>query len=329
MAGSTPVPGAASPDRGTQPPGVDYALFAATVMLWGTTWIALKLQLGTIAPQVSLVWRFLIAAPIMLIVARSLGAPLLFPLRTHLRFVLLAALMFSTNFMLFYNAGTFVVSGLLSVIFSLASVLNILLAAVILKEPIRGRVAAGALLGVTGAILLFGHEVDASALGLQALVGLGLGTLGTLSFCLGNMMSAATQRDGIPVLSSTAWGMVYGVGINAAVALATGASFAIDPEPAYLLSLVWLAIPGSVGAFWIYLALLGRMGADRAAYTTVLSPVLALLVSTLFEDYRWSAMAFGGIALVVAGNVLVLTGRRAPQRPSGRASEARIDSIAR
>jgi drug/metabolite transporter (DMT)-like permease len=108
------------------------------------------------------------------------------------------------------------------------------------------------------------------------------------------------------VLSANAWGVTYGVAVNALVALAAGSAFIVETTPRYVLSLLWLAIPGSVLAFWMYLALLGRIGADRAAYTTVLSPVLALLVSTVVEDYRWTPLAFAGLALVAAGNVLVL-----------------------
>jgi drug/metabolite transporter (DMT)-like permease len=113
------------------------------------------------------------------------------------------------------------------------------------------------------------------------------------------------------VLSANAWGVTYGVAVNAIVALAAGSAFVIEPTARYVLALLWLAIPGSVLAFWLYVTLLGRIGADRAGYTAVLAPVLALLVSTFVEDYRWSALAIVGLALVAIGNVLVLTRRRA------------------
>ncbi|HEX9904356.1 MAG TPA: DMT family transporter [Propylenella sp.] len=288
----------------------DYGLFGGTVLVWGTTWLALKYQLGTVDPQVSIVWRFLIAAPLMFLVCRLAGQPILFPLRMHLRFAALGLFFYSTNFILFYNAGHYVVSGLLSVIFSMASLTNIALAVLLLGEPLRGRVAFGALLGLGGVALMFWHEVDRTGLGAGPLVGLGLGFLGCLSFSTGNVLAARIQRDGVSVLSANAWGVTYGVAVNAVVALAAGSAFIIEPTPRYVLSLLWLAIPGSVIAFWMYLALLGRIGADRAGYTTVLSPVLALLVSTLVEDYRWSAPAIAGLVLVAMGNVLVLMRRR-------------------
>jgi drug/metabolite transporter (DMT)-like permease len=223
----------------------------------------------------------------------------------HLRFAALGVFLYSTNFILFYNAGRFVVSGLVAVLFSLASLTNIALAVLVLGERLRPRVAFGALLGLAGVALLFLPEMEAG-FGAGPLIGMGLGILGCLSFSVGNMISARIQRQGVAVLSANAWGVSYGVAVNAAVALVAGSAFVIEPTQQYILSLLWLAIPGSVLAFWMYLALLGRIGPDRAAYTAVLSPVLALVVSTFVEDYRWSAWAILGLALVAAGNVLVL-----------------------
>ncbi len=314
-----PVPASgfarATPDesgRGAARPGFgagDLGLFAGTVLVWSTTWLALKLQLGTVDPQVSIVWRFAIAAPLMFLVCKLAGARIVFPLRTHLRFAALGLFFYSTNFLLFYNAGHYVVSGLLAVIFSLASLTNIGLAALFLGEPLRPRVALGALIGLGGITLMFWHELDGS-MGTGPLIGLGLGIFGCLSFSFGNVLAAKAQRDGIPVLSANAWGLTYGVILNIIVALAAGSTFTIEPTARYIFSLLWLAIPGSVLVFWMYLALLGRVGADRAGYTAVVTPVLALLVSTFVEDYRWSVLAVAGLALVAAGNFLVLTRRK-------------------
>lgn len=287
----------------------DLGMFAGTVLIWSTTWLALKYQLGTVDPQVSIVWRFLIAAPLMFLVCRVAKAPVRFPLHMHLRFATLGLFLYSTNFILFYNAGAYVVSGLLAVIFSLASLTNIALAALFLGEPLRMRVALGAALGLCGVALMFWPELDIAALGAGPLVGLGLGLLGCLSFSTGNVLAVGLSRDGVPVLSANAWGITYGVAVNAIVAFAAGSAFIIEPTSRYVLSLLWLAIPGSVLAFWLYVALLGRIGADRAGYTAVLAPVLALTLSTFVEDYRWSWPALAGLLLVAVGNVLVLNRR--------------------
>jgi drug/metabolite transporter (DMT)-like permease len=295
----------------------DLALFAATVLVWGTTWLALKYQLGVVDPQVSLVWRFLIAAPLMFLIAWALGARLRYPLRMHLSFAAFGLFGCATNFILFYNAGQFVVSGLLSVIFSLAAMSNIGMAVVFLGDRMRGRVVAGAFLGLAGVALMFSHEIDTSSLGLASLKGLGLGVLGCLSFSFANIVSTRIRREGVPAITINAWGLTYGIAINVAVALVAGSAFIVEPTARYLLALLWLAVPGTVIAFWMYVALLGRVGPDRAGYTTVLSPVLALLVSTIVEDYRWSAVAVAGLVLVAAGNVLVLGRPKPPATDAG------------
>jgi drug/metabolite transporter (DMT)-like permease len=287
----------------------DLGLFAGTVLMWSTTWLALKFQLGVVDPQVSIVWRFAIAAPLMFLVCKIAGAPIAFPLREHLRFAALGLFLYSTNFILFYNAGHYVVSGLIAVIFSLASLTNIALAAIFLGDPVRPRVALGAVVGLAGITLMFWHELDGGA-GTGPLIGLGLGFLGCLSFSAGNILATKTKLDGIPVLSTNAWGVTYGIAINVIVALFAGSAFIIEPTARYVLALLWLAIPGSVLAFWMYVSLLGRIGPDRAGYTAILAPVFALLLSTFVEDYRWSVLAIVGLALVAVGNVLVLTGKR-------------------
>ena len=118
---------------------------------------------------------------------------------------------------------------------------------------------------------MFWHEIDGGSSASGPLIGLGLGFLGCLSFSTGNMIAARVQRDGVSVLSANAWGVTYGVAVNVLVALVAGSAFIIEPTPRYVVSLLWLAMPGSVLAFWMYLSLLGRIGADRAGYTAVLA----------------------------------------------------------
>jgi drug/metabolite transporter (DMT)-like permease len=262
--------------RGADRPALaagDLGLFAGTVLIWSTTWLALKFQLGMVDPQVSIVWRFAIAAPLMFLVCRLARAPIVFPLRMHVRFALLGVFLYSTNFILFYNAGHYVVSGLIAVMFSLASLTNIALSVLFLGEPLRLRVTLGAALGLCGISLMFWHEIGGSALGTGPLIGLVVGFLGCVSFSTGNILATRVQRDGVSVLATNAWGVTYGVGVNVIVALFAGSAFIIEPTARYVISLLWLAIPGSVLAFWMYIALLGRIGPDRAGYTAVLAPL--------------------------------------------------------
>ncbi|MBA5778350.1 EamA family transporter [Stappia sp. F7233] len=294
----------------------DFGLYGLTVIVWGFSWYALKLQVGTVSPEVSVFWRFVLAAVVMMGFARFKGARLSFPLSTHLRFAAMGALIFSTNFVLFYYGATYVPSGLLSVVFSLASIFNLLLAFAIFRQKISRRVLIGGLLGFTGVALLFRPQIFANAAGFDAgaIVGLGFCVAGTLSFCLGNMVSASSQKAGISVLSANAWGMVYGATLLGLFAAIKGDSFAIEWTTSYLSALVYLAIFASVVAFACYLTLLGRIGSARAGYSTVMFPVVALLVSTALEGFVWTPDVLAGLAAVLAGNLFVLTGNRAAVR---------------
>jgi drug/metabolite transporter (DMT)-like permease len=285
----------------------DLALYAATVFFWGTSWIALRAQLGVVAPEVSILWRFALAALVMWAWVAWRGDRLRYPASDHLRFLGTGLCLFSSNFILFYYGGLTVPSGLLAVVFSLASIFNLLLGAVLLRQRIEPRVALGALIGAAGIGLLFWPEITGSGFDTGALTGLALCVGGTVFFCLGNMVSTIVQRRGVPLLPANAWGMSYGVMILAALSLVRGHAFIIEPTARYLGSLVALAIGASVIAFACYLTLLRRIGAARAGYSTVLFPIVALAISTLVEGYAWTALAALGVALALLGNILVLT----------------------
>ncbi|WP_046866458.1 DMT family transporter [Microvirga massiliensis] len=286
------------------------ALYAATVFLWGTSWIALRAQLGVVAPEVSILWRFLLAAVGMWIWVTAAREPVTFPWREHVRFFGTGLCLFSFNFILFYYGGLTIPSGLLAVVFSLASVFNLALGALLLGQRVEPAVAAGGLLGACGVALLFWPELSTGLDG-GGVWGLILCVLGTIVFCLGNIVSTVTQRRGIPLLSAIAWSMSYGVVVLTLLSLLRGHAFIIEPTARYVVSLVWLAIGASIAGFACYLTLLRRIGAARAGYATVLFPLVALAVSTIFEGYRWTGLAAGGVVLVLAGNLLVLrSGRR-------------------
>lgn len=288
----------------------DFWLYSLTVFGWSTSWIALKLQVGVVAPEVSVAWRFMIAALAMAAWMKLSGRSLAFPLKAHRRFLLQGLLIFSTNFYLFYLGSQYLASGLLSVVFSLASVVNLVLGALVLGQRIEPRVALGALIGFGGIGLVFWPEIVGTELDANALKGLGLCALGTLFFCSGNMMAASNARAGLPLLQTNTWGMVYGAVWMAMLALLRGQTFTVDFSATYLVGLFWLAIVSSVGAFAGYLTLLSRIGAARAGYATVIFPIFALAISTVFEDYHWTLLSVLGIGAVAAGNIVVLTRSR-------------------
>ena len=296
-------PSASRPALGT----AEFVLFATVVFVWGTSWLPLRWQLGVVAPEVSGVWRFGLACAIMFAWLVVGGHRIRFGLADHARFVVLGALLFSFNFLCAYYGGFYLTSGLLAVVFSLAAVINPLYAAALWRTRPEATVLAGAALGVIGVALLFGPEILAAGASRDTAIGLAFVLSATLFFCTGNMVSAVYQRRGISVLSASAWGMFYGTLWFALFAVLQGKPFIVEWSARYLLSILWLSIPSTVIAFAAYLTLLGRIGAGRAAYSTVLVPVVALVLSTFFENYIWTLAALVGVAFVLAGNVIVLS----------------------
>lgn len=303
---TTPSPSALVPPAEHRFDGTDAILYAVTVFGWSTSWIAMKAQVGIVAPEVSLLWRFLIAAAAMWIWVGLRRDRLIFPWKEQIGFAGLGLFIFSTNFALFYSGAVGLPSGLLSVVFSLASIGNLALGWVFFRQRLSGRVLIGGLLGFAGVAAMFSDKIAGTEVTGSALAGLGLCIAGTTCFCIGNQISSVVQRRGIPVLVATAWGMTWGCLFLLVGALVRGSPFQFLPTAAYTISLVWLAIVSSVAAFWAYLTLLGRIGAARAGYSTVMFPVFALMISTAFEGYVWSTSAFLGLALVIAGNLFVL-----------------------
>jgi drug/metabolite transporter (DMT)-like permease len=285
----------------------DYALYAAAVFAWGTSWFAMHLQVGVVAPEVSLFYRFSAGTGLMMLWAVLSGQNLRFSLRQHIRLACLGACIFSNNLLMFYNAALTINSGLLAVIFSMVAVINPLVGSIVLKQPVQRRILGAAAIGIVGVALMFGPDT-LLAQNEGTLRGLGFAGLGVCFFVTGNMLSGRIQRAGLSVVSANSWGMFYGAVLLGGVALFKGAEFTVDLSVTYLGSLLWLSTVSTIVAFFAYLTLLGRVGAALAGYTTVMFPVLALGISTLFENYHWSPMACAGLVLVLAGNVIALRG---------------------
>lgn len=287
-------------------------LYLITVLIWGSTWFAITFQLGAVPPELSVAYRFLLAALLLFAYCRLRGLPLAFSRRQHAFIALQGLLLFSVNYIVVYIAELYIPSGMVAVIFSTIIIFNVFFGALLLKTPVRLPIILGALVGIAGLGLIFQPELAGFDLSGGAALGLGLAVFSSVSASLGNIVSARNQRQGLPVIQTNAYGMLYGSLLTFGIALARGAEFSFDPSAAYVLSLIYLALFGSVIAFGAYLTLLGRIGADRAAYITVLFPVIALLLSAIYEGLSLEGAQFAGVGLVLLGNLLVLERRRAP-----------------
>ncbi len=285
----------------------DYALYAIVVITWGAAWLPLRLQLGVVSPEVSAVWRFLLGGLIVFGWLIAVKGKVRFPFSDHLRFAVLGLTMFSFNFLSAYYAGFHLNGGLLAIIFSLTAVINPLYAALLGRGGLNVRVVAGAVIGVVGVVLLFGPKLVSIDAQPGMLTGVLLMLASIFIFSTGNMFSAAFQARGLPVLSANAWSMLYGTAFLALFALFRGQPFIVEWTPKYVLSLLWLAVAGTAIGFFAYVTLIGRIGTGRTGYVTVLMPLVALALSTLFEGYSWTVWAMIGVALVLIGNVIVLS----------------------
>jgi drug/metabolite transporter (DMT)-like permease len=281
-------------------------IYALVVLIWGTTWYAIKFQLGVVAPEISLVYRFALAAVCVFIYARATGSPLRLSFRDHCMVALQGATLFCLNYWMTYLSTQYLTSGLVAVLFTSIIFFNLVNGRLLFNTRIERRVLVAAVAGVTGVGLLFVPELRAALREPTIAHGAVLALAATYIASLGNMAAARNTQAGLPVVTVNAYGLAYGTVGLAVIAAVRGTPFAFDAHWPYVLSLLYLSLAGTSLAFGMYLALIKRIGASRAAYTSVLFPVVALLVSTLFEGYAWTLPAIFGLAVLVAGNALAL-----------------------
>jgi len=262
--------------------------------------------------------RFALAALILFAWCFAKGLPLRFSRVEHLFIAMQGVFLFAVNYLLFYLAELQITSGLAAVVFSTIVVMNLINGRLFLGTPIEVKVLVGGAFGMAGLVLLFWPDLAATDFSGPVVVGMLLSFAATYLASLGNILSARNQRCKLPVVQTNAFGMAYGSACMAIVVLVCGTSITIDLAAPYLASLVYLALFGSVIAFGCYLSLVGRIGAGRAAYATLLFPVVALGLSTIWEGYSWTLPGVCGIVLILFGNSLAMAGKKvttAQQRP--------------
>lgn len=266
----------------------------------------IKFQLGLVDPIISVSYRFILASFILLLFCRISGLNLKYNVKEHLFFALQGFFLFGINYWLVYLAEVHLPSGLVAVIFSMIIFFNIFNGAIFIGSPIRVRVIAGAALGIVGIGLVFKQELLSFSLSSDNSLALVIAGLGALTASLGNITSVHNQKINLPVIQTNAFGMMYGALFMLIISIIMGKHFSFEISYAYIGSLLYLSIFGSIIAFTCYLTLLGKIGADKAAYVTLIIPVIALILSTIFEEYTWTLYAFIGVALILIGNMLVL-----------------------
>jgi drug/metabolite transporter (DMT)-like permease len=280
-------------------------LYGLVVVIWGTTWIAIYLQQGPVAAPVSIFWRFAVATATIMLVLVALRRLRKITLRDHLFCLIQGCCVFCFNFWCFYTAASYINTGLESVIFSMAVLYNALNSFIFFGQRPPSRLYLAAALGLIGIITLFWSDLLASGWSAGLLFGIALSALGTYGFSLGNMISLRHQRNGLETMTTNAWAMLYGTLVMGFIALIRGDNFTPEWTVSYIGALLYLALFGSVIAFGAYFTLVGRIGAGKAAYSTLLFPLVALSFSTVYEGYVWHVNGIAGLLLILMGNLVM------------------------
>ncbi len=284
---------------------MNFILFFLVTIIWGSSWLAIKFQLGVVDPMVSIFWRFFLASMVMFVVGFFKKSSFKLTMHEHLSIASQASLIFCFNFVFLYYASFSLSSGLVAVVFSLFAITNVIFSVMFLgKKPPRS-LWVGSVLGVMGIIIIFSPEYQGDW-DKSKFIGLAFALIGTICASLGNIIAAKNKIKGIKLLPTMAFGMGYGALIVAVLAIVQNRSFAIDFNMPYILSLLYLSLLATCGAFGMYLTLLHNIGPDKAGYTAVMFPIVALILSFTIEGAPVHIEVIYGTILALFGNYLVL-----------------------
>lgn len=291
--------------------------FILITLIWSSTWIVIRDQLGIVPPVWSVAYRFLVAGAAMFMIAKWSGASLRLGRGGHGLAVLIGLLQFVLNYNFVYAAELHITSGLVAVMFALLIVPNAAFARIFFGERITSRFAAGSAVALAGVALLFAQEVRlAAAAPREVIVGLGFTLLAVLAASASNVMQLSPGVKIRPIATMLAWAMLYGSLADAALAWVIEGPPVVETRPGYWIGLLYLSIAASSVAFWLYFGIIRAIGPAKAAYSSILIPILAMAISTVAEGYRWSPLAAAGGVLAIAGLMIALRSGRVPPPPA-------------
>ena len=286
--------------------------FALVTLIWSSTWIVIRDQLGSVPPSWSVCYRFLLAGIAMAAFARMRGVSLRIGGAGLLFAALLGTAQFVLNFNFVYRAEQYLTSGVVAVIYAMLLIPNSVLAFLAFRQPVTRGFIAGSAIAMAGIVMMLVHEYRAADVAPdKVLLGAAFSIAGLLSASAANVMQGMEIARRLPMIAVLAWAMLIGAAVDAAFAWIVAGPPVIEPRLGYLAGIAYLGIAGSVVTFPLYFRLIQRIGAGRAAYTSVLIPVIAMLISTLLEGYRWTGFAAPGALLAVAGMVIALRAKKA------------------
>ena len=283
-------------------------LYFIVLLAWGSSWFAISFQLGDVAPQVSIAWRFLLASFMLFIWCYARGLKLSFSWRAHSSWLLLGFFLFCVNYICAYFGTFYLASGLVCLIFSTLTLFTVFNGFIFFKKPIRLPILFGAIVGILGLSIIFSNEISNTDWSLESGIVKGFlwMLLATFFASIGMLLSGQMQARKMPLVQSNAFSMLYGSLIIVTYVSISDIGFSFSTSYSYVISLIYLSLVASVIGFGVYLKLVGNIGADKASYVNIFTPTIALFLSTLFENYQWSWTGLVGVALIIIGNIIVL-----------------------
>ena len=284
----------------------NFTLFGITLLCWSPTWYVIKFQLGYVDPLVSVFYRFLVASIIIFIYLIIKNKKLRFSSNYHVWFLFFGTCLYSLNYVFFYLSNTYLISAYPAIVFSTVVIMNILGEAFYFKKKPSLKTLMGAIIGMIGIIIIFNDEIFKFSLINNTHVGLFLALLGTFSASTGNMIHQKNLNNNFPLIETIAYSMLYGSLVTLLITQIKGTELLFEYSFSYIASLAYLSIFGSIFAFIFYLKLIEKVGAGRAGYVGVIMPVLALLISTIFENLEWQIDLILGLPILIIGAVLVI-----------------------
>ena len=284
----------------------NFILFGITLFCWSPTWYVIKFQLGYVDPLVSVFYRFFAASIIIFIYLLIKKKNLKFSLNYHLWFLFFGICLYSLNYVFFYLSNTYLISAFPAIVFSTVVIMNILGEAFYFKKKPSLKTLTGATIGMIVIAIIFNNEIFNFSLSNGTHIGLLLALLGTFFASTGNMVHQRNLNNNFPLIETIAYSMFYGSLATLFIIQIKGTELLFEYTFSYIASLAYLSIVGSIFAFIFYLKLLERVGAGRAGYVGVIMPVLALLISTVFENLEWQIDLIMGFPILIIGAVLVI-----------------------
>jgi drug/metabolite transporter (DMT)-like permease len=284
--------------------------FLLTGTIWGSTWFVITGQIAGVPAAWGVFFRFMLATPALFVLALTMGNRLKLNRPEHLLALGVGIAQFSGNFLFVYHAEQHITSGIVAVMFALLMVPNALFARVFIGEKVQGGFIGGSFVAIIGVAMLLLHEWREAPLNGNVGLGIALAIGGMLAASIANVVQANPTGRGVPMVSLLAWAMLYGTISDLAYALVTLGPPQVPTAWQFWAGTAYLALIGSVITFPLHYNLVRQIGAGRTAYNGIVTVCVAMLLSTLFEGYRWTPLTAGGAALALLGMGLALRARR-------------------